>query len=245
MKRKKNISQKNRWFLILSFLFMASLIQHLTPANNTFAATKTAYSKVDELNMRKKASSSSKILKEFNEGDDFKVTGSKGNWYKVTSDKKKGYVYKKYVTFTNPLTEKVSTSAAENTDPSNKEETNKSEKKTAKGEEIVKYAKKFVGNPYRYGGTSLTKGADCSGFTQSIYKKFGVKLPRTSSQQRSAGKKVSSLKKAKAGDLICYYGHVAIYMGNNKIVHASSRKTGIKISYNASYRKIASIRRIV
>lgn len=228
MKPKKNTSHKNRWFLILSFLFMASLIQHLAPANNTFAATKTAYSKVDELNMRKKASSSSKILKEFDEGDDFKVTGSKGNWYKVTSDKKTGYVYKKYVTFTKPETEKAS------------------DKITApKGEEVVKYAKKFVGNPYRYGGTSLTKGADCSGFTQSIYKKFGVKLPRTSSQQRRAGKKVSSLKKAKAGDLICYYGHVAIYMGNNKIVHASSRKTGIKISHNASYRKIASIRRIV
>lgn len=107
------------------------------------------------------------------------------------------------------------------------------------------YAKKFVGNPYRYGGTSLTKGADCSGFTQSVYKKFGISLPRTSSEQRSAGKKVSGLKNAKAGDLICYYGHVAIYMGNNKIVHASSKKTGIKISNNASYRAIASIRRVL
>ena len=149
------------------------------------------------------------------------VISSKGNWYKVKSSGKTGYVYKSYVSFT------------------------KGTKTSAKGTQIAAYAKKFVGNPYRWGGTSLTKGADCSGFTQSVYKHFGISIPRTSSAQRTAGKKVKSLSKAKAGDLICYYGHVAIYLGNNKIVHASSRKTGIKISYNARYRSIASIRRLV
>jgi cell wall-associated NlpC family hydrolase len=102
----------------------------------------------------------------------------------------------------------------------------------------------FVGNPYKYGGTSLTNGADCSGFTKSVYKKFGYSLPRTSSEQRSAGTKVSWSEK-KPGDLICYYGHVAIYIGNNKVVHASSAKTGIKITSPANYRKVASVRRIV
>lgn len=117
--------------------------------------------------------------------------------------------------------------------------------KSVTGTKVVSYAKKFVGNPYRYGGTSLTKGTDCSGFTQSVYKHFGYKIPRTSYSQRKAGKKVKNISKAKAGDLICYYGHVAIYMGKNKIIHASNKKTGIKISHNVKYRKIASIRRII
>lgn len=120
----------------------------------------------------------------------------------------------------------------------------------SKGKKVVSYAKKFVGNKYKYGGTSLTKGADCSGFTMSVYKKFGKRLPHSSSAQRNVGKKVKGgLKNAKPGDIICYSGHVAIYMGNNKIVHASNSapypKGGIKISNNARYRKIVTIRRIV
>lgn len=114
-----------------------------------------------------------------------------------------------------------------------------------KGEQVVAYAKKYLGRPYRYGGTSLTKGTDCSGFTMRIFQHFGKKIPRTSRAQRKAGKKVKSLKQAKPGDLICYSGHVAIYMGKNKIIHASNRKTGIKISKNARYKKIVAIRRIV
>ncbi len=121
---------------------------------------------------------------------------------------------------------------------------------TSRGQQVVNYAKKFVGNKYKYGGTSLTKGTDCSGFTMSVYKKFGKKLPHSSSGQRKVGKKVSGgIKKAKAGDIICYSGHVAIYIGKNKIVHASNSakypKGGIKISNNASYKKILAIRRLV
>jgi cell wall-associated NlpC family hydrolase len=112
------------------------------------------------------------------------------------------------------------------------------------GVDVVEYATQFVGNPYRYGGTSLTKGADCSGFVMSVYKKFGYKLPHSSSEIATKGKKVSWSDK-KPGDIICYYGHVAIYIGNNKIVHASSRKTGIKISNNAGYRKVRCVRRII
>ena len=94
------------------------------------------------------------------------------------------------------------------------------------------------------------KGADCSGFTRGVYKKFGKRLPHSSSAQRRYGKKVKGgIKNAKAGDLICYSGHVAIYMGNNKIVHASNSapypRGGIKISNNARYRRIVTVRRIV
>lgn len=207
------------WILFLSVLLMAALLQKMTPAGNTYAAVKTGYAKVSDLNMRKKPSSSSRIIKKFKQNNSMQILSQKGSWYKIKSSGKTGYVYKKYVSF--------------------------SKVKKTTGNDIVKYAKKFVGNPYRWGGTSLTRGADCSGFTQSVYKHFDIKIPRTSSSQRRAGKKVSNLKKAQAGDLICYYGHVAIYMGKNKIIHASSRKTGIKISHNAKYRKIASIRRLV
>ena len=105
-------------------------------------------------------------------------------------------------------------------------------------------APRFVGNPYVWGGTNLNTGADCSGFVKSVYKSFGYNLPRSSSSQRSAGRKVSYSNK-QPGDLICYSGHIAIYIGNGKIVHASSRKTGIKISPKANYRKVLSVRRIV
>lgn len=111
------------------------------------------------------------------------------------------------------------------------------------GADIAKYACQFVGNPYVPGGTSLTNGADCSGFTQSVYRQFGYNIPRTSYQQRNAGREVS-YDQAQAGDLICYAGHVAIYLGNGRIVHASSVRTGIKYGY-ATYKPILSIRRIV
>lgn len=111
------------------------------------------------------------------------------------------------------------------------------------GSDIAQYACQFVGNPYVPGGTSLTNGADCSGFTQSVYRVYGYSLPRNSSSQRSAGREVS-YEEAQAGDLICYAGHVAIYLGNGRIVHASSVKTGIKYGY-ATYKPILSVRRIV
>lgn len=109
------------------------------------------------------------------------------------------------------------------------------------GNAIAQYALQFVGNPYVAGGTSLTNGADCSGFTQSVFRNFGISLPRTSSAQRSAGREVSYAE-AQAGDLICYSGHVAIYLGGGRIVHASTERTGIKTG-NATYRAILSVRR--
>jgi peptidoglycan hydrolase CwlO-like protein len=112
------------------------------------------------------------------------------------------------------------------------------------GSAIVAYATQFVGNPYVWGGTSLTNGADCSGFVQSVYANFGISLPRTSYEQQTVGTEVSYAD-AQPGDLICYGGHIAIYMGNGQIVHASNATDGIKISNDATYRTILSVRRLV
>lgn len=112
------------------------------------------------------------------------------------------------------------------------------------GKTIAKYGCQFIGNPYVLGGTSLTEGADCSGFTYRIYKDFGYNIPRTSTDQRIAGVAVNSLAEAQPGDLICYSGHVALYLGSGKIVHASTSTTGIIIG-NAEYRSILAIRRVV
>lgn len=116
------------------------------------------------------------------------------------------------------------------------------------GSSIASYALQFVGNPYVYGGTSLTHGTDCSGFAMSVYRKFGISLPRTSRDQSTVGKRVS-VSEARAGDLVFYsnggsVNHVAICIGGGRVVHASNPSTGIKTS-NIGYRKPHCVRRIV
>ena len=111
------------------------------------------------------------------------------------------------------------------------------------GVAVAEYALQFVGNPYVWGGTSLTNGADCSGFVMSVYANFGVSLPHSSKADRTQGYAVDGLENAQPGDLICYSGHVALYIGNGQIVHAANAKKGIIVS-NADYKKILAIRRI-
>ena len=111
------------------------------------------------------------------------------------------------------------------------------------GSAIASYAQQFLGNPYVLGGTSLTDGTDCSGFTMSVYNHFGYSIPRTSWEQQSVGRSVS-YSDAQPGDIFCYSGHVGIYIGNNTICHASTPETGIKLS-PATYRDIITIRRVV
>ncbi|MDE6662419.1 MAG: C40 family peptidase [Lachnospiraceae bacterium] len=114
---------------------------------------------------------------------------------------------------------------------------------SSKGQEIANFACKWVGNPYKAGGTSLTNGADCSGFVWAVYNNFGISLPRSSYAQSGVGKAVS-YSDAQPGDIIYYGGHVGIYIGNGEIVHASTERTGIRRA-SATYRSIITIRRVV
>lgn len=133
-------------------------------------------------------------------------------------------------------TETVTSTDVTVSDQSSATETVKQESGSSSGQAVADYAVQFVGNPYVYGGTSLTNGADCSGFVQSVYKHFGYSLPRVAADQAGAGTKVS-VDNLQPGDLLFYhgFGHVAIYIGGGQVVHASNAATGIKISsYNYS-----------
>ncbi len=169
----------------------------------------------------KNGSSSTKLT--LKKGARVKVLTTNSTWVKVKVGDVIGYVKGKYV----------------------KTENGTASSNSSKGESVVAYARRFLGNPYVYGGSSLTHGTDCSGFVMSIYRHFGRSLPHSSYALRSVGRRVSGgIRNAKPGDIICYSGHVAIYMGNNRVIHASNPSTGIKITNNASYRHIVAIRRI-
>lgn len=114
---------------------------------------------------------------------------------------------------------------------------------SSNGQAVVDYARQFLGNPYVYGGNSLTNGTDCSGFVKGVYAAFGINLPRTSSEQRSVGYAVS-LSEIQPGDIVCYSGHVGIYAGNNTLIHASNEKTGITLTSPVTYRSVLAVRRI-
>ena len=171
-----------------------------------------------------KKSMKSKRITVLHKGDRVKLLSNNSKWVAVEVNGRVGYTQGRYISVKNGGTASDTT--------------------VTKGESVVNYALKFVGNPYRWGGTSLTRGADCSGFVMSVYRHFGKSLPHSSYAQRRVGRRVGSLSKAKPGDIICYSGHVAIYMGNNKVVHASNPRDGIKITKGAAYRSIVTIRRV-
>ena len=187
-----------------------------------------------------------------------KIKGPVGEWTKIKSGDVTGYVYSQYITIGKKAQKKAKEMKKFHYARSRKEEeailakqreastveTNDADGgRAGSGQAVVEYASRFIGNPYVWGGTSLTHGADCSGFVQSVYKHFGIQLPRTSSQMRSAGRAVS-YSNARPGDVICYNGHVGIYKGNGQIVNAINRARGIGI-LSANYANIITVRRLL
>ena len=182
--------------------------------------------KENGLNVRQEPSTDSQVMTQIAKGEELEFIEDLEDWIHVMVDDEDAYVFADYVTVETKLDTAVTMS----------------ELLYGNGVsdirvDIVEYAKQFLGNPYKYGGTSLTKGIDCSGFVQAVYKKFGIKLERSSSAQASKGTKIST-SELLPGDLIFYskngsINHVALYIGGGQVIHASCEKYGIRISkYN-------------
>lgn len=184
------------------------------------------------LRVRKKPSVDSSVVSLVGEGEDLTVEKIVDGWYKVEVDDEKGYISGDFVDISQklPTASSIKELNEDSADGSGASST---------GSSLVQYALQFVGNRYVWGGTSLTNGVDCSGFTMQVYAHYGVSLPHHAASQPAYGTRVSA-SEAKPGDLFFYsngggINHVAIYIGNGQVVHASNPRTGIKIS-NAFYR---------
>lgn len=188
------------------------------------------------LRVREEPNTECEILALMPEGEEVEVLEDQGDWLKVSVDNEEGYVSADYVSVSNELNKAMTMT-----------EVRYGQGVSDVKVDLVAYACQFVGNPYVWGGTSLTHGADCSGFTMSIFAKYGIYLPHSSAAQANCGRRISA-SEAQPGDLFFYGGsrisHVAIYIGNGQIVHASSRRTGIKIS-NAYYRSPVCVVRLL
>jgi len=222
--------------------------------------------------VRMEPTTESSVLAMIPVGEDFVVMEETDTWAKITLEEGEGWVSKEYVEIRTEFVEAeskeeeearlekeaeerrraqaaalASQQAAQQTTQQNNTSQGNTNYTVGEGSElgvaVAEYALQFVGNPYKWGGTSLTNGADCSGFVMSVYANFGVSLPHSSKADRTQGYAVDGLENAQPGDLICYSGHVAIYIGNGQIVHEANAKKGIIVS-NADYKKILAIRRI-
>ena len=218
------------------------------------------------LKVRSAASTDADVIGLVPIDDELVVSEEEDGWIKVDIEEGEGYVSTDYVTLSTEFVkaeskaeeearlakedaekEAARKAASSGTSKKSSGKVKSAESYTSKsssiGSAVAEFAQQFVGNPYVYGGSSLTNGTDCSGFVMSVYANFGVSLPHSSSADRSVGAAVDGLSNAEPGDLVCYSGHVALYIGNGQIVHASTSKTGIIVS-SASYRTPLSIRRV-
>lgn len=193
-----------------------------------------AYAEVSTcLNIREGAGMEYPVIARLPKDGYCEVKKEEGAWCYIESEEIEGYVYKAYLE--TGMNEETYLRRTGREEPVYAYKVETVEMNTAgKGQEIADFALQFVGNPYVWGGTSLTNGADCSGFVQSVYRNFGISLPRVAADQAQAGTRVS-LEQLQTGDLIFYADggaiyHVVLYLGNGQVVHASSAATGIKIS---------------
>lgn len=216
----------------------------------TQAASLMAIVRTDRLNVRMEPNTDSKIWTQISKEERYPVEKQLDGWVQIdldTGDSGNGEENDGAYISTRDNNVDVQYALAEAIKFSPMEET--ANQQASLRSKIVNYALKFVGNPYVWGGTSLTNGADCSGFTQSVLRNFGISVPRVSREQANTGKGIKS-SDMRPGDLIFYtnskgtINHVAMYIGNGQIVHAASRRSGIKIS-TWNYRTPAKIRNVI
>ena len=224
----------------------------------------TKYVSTATLNLREKPDNSGNIIVGLEENTEVTILEEvDSTWSKVKAKGKTGYVASKFLSDTkvtiSTRSEDETRTSNSNTNTEQKEEEESSSytenttvyettsETSAIGTSVVEYAKQFLGNPYVYGGTSLTSGCDCSGFVMSVYAHFGYSLPHSSSSMRSVGKAVSK-SDLQPGDILCFSGHVGIYMGDNMFIHAANESKGIiTTSLSSSYyvQKYVGARRII
>lgn len=206
-------------------------------------ATEKATVTAAVLNVREGQGTDKPVLTQVESGEEYIITGEPaGGWYPVKVGEIDGWVYGEYIV------EETTYSYGETKEEEEQriaEEKAREEaaQKASAGQEVIEYACQFIGNPYVWGGTSLTEGADCSGFVQSVYAHFGVSLPRTTYEMENSGYAVS-YEEAQPGDLILYDGHVGLYMGDGNIVNAMNPERGIGIC-SATYTTILTVRRVL
>lgn len=206
----------------------------------------------DGLSLRKESSTEGELMANIDEGVIVEVVDKDGDWFKVKYDGQVGYINGAYtVESDGPATVIVHESASSGSSGNRTSSSNSSSSSYeggstvsgGTGSAVADYACQFLGNPYVWGGTSLTNGCDCSGFVMQVYAHFGyTSLPHSSSAQRNYGQAVS-LENIQPGDIVCYNHHVGIYVGNGKIISALGRNYGITYS-SVTYKSIITIRRI-
>ena len=200
-------------------------------------ATTIATVTTDSLKVRAEANTDSEVITLVPNGEELEVVASEGDWVRVCLDDEEVFVSAQYVQVDAKLNTAITMT-----------ELLYGQGVSDVRVDLCQYAKEFLGNPYVWGGTSLTNGTDCSGFVLSVYKKFGISLPHYSGSQANCGTAIK-LSEAQPGDLIFYgkgstINHVAIYIGGGQVIHASNPKTGIRIS-NATYRTPLKVVRIL